>query len=164
MPCGRGFKKADRLSRILISHGKYLKSLQVKCVWIHIGRNYIRPLTEKSFIVARDMHVGFKVQLVVEFYIYPLCLDHSQTQKIAITPEQAHLKMSRPLPRLAVMSLCLEKAVPVCGSHPCGSNRLPSSVPVSSCLRSPFCIMGSSSLKVAQRWGSKNCFDYNGSL
>lgn len=35
---------------------------------------------EKSFMVAWDMHVGFKVQLVVEFYIYPLCLDRSQIQ------------------------------------------------------------------------------------
>lgn len=31
-------------------------------------------------MVAWDMHVGFKVQLVVEFYIYPLCLDRSQIQ------------------------------------------------------------------------------------
>lgn len=115
MPCGRGFKKADTLSRILISLCKYLKSLQVKCIRIHMDRNHIRPLTEKSFIMARDMHVGFKVQLVVEFYIYPLCLDHSQIQRIAKTPEQAHLKMSRPLPRPAVLSLCLEKSLQFMG-------------------------------------------------
>lgn len=93
---GGGFNKADRQSWTLISLGKNVKSLQVKCIRIHIDRNPIRPLTEKSFIVARDMHVGFKVQLVVEFYIYPLCLGCSQIQKIAKTPEQSHLKMSRP--------------------------------------------------------------------
>lgn len=55
------------------------------------------------------MRVGFKVQLVVEFYIYLLCLDRSQIQKIAKTPEQAHLKMSHPLPQMAVLSLRWEK-------------------------------------------------------
>lgn len=47
---------------------------------IHIDRNHIRPLTEKNFILAKHMQVGFKVQLVVEFYVFPLCLDHSQIQ------------------------------------------------------------------------------------
>lgn len=86
--------------------------------------------------MAGDMHVGFKVQLVVEFFIYTLCLGHSQIQKIAKTPEQAHLKMSRPLPSLAAMSL-LGKSVPVCGSYLVGSSRLSSSVPDSSGSRSP---------------------------
>lgn len=121
---------------MLISLGKYLKSLRVKCIKIHIDRNHIRPLTEKDFIMTGDMHVGFKVQLVVEFFIYAFCLGHCQIQKIAKTPEQAHLKMSRPLPSLAAMSL-LGKAVPVCGSYLIGSSRLSSSVPVSAGLRNP---------------------------
>lgn len=54
----------------------------VKWFRIHIDRNHIRPFAEKSFIRATDMHVGFKVQLVVEFFIYPLCLGRSQIQKL----------------------------------------------------------------------------------
>lgn len=39
------------------------------------------PLAEKSVIMAGGMQdVGFKVQLVVEFYLDPLCLDQSQTR------------------------------------------------------------------------------------
>lgn len=66
---------------MLISLVKYLKSLRVKCIKIHLDRNHIRPLTEKDFIMAGDTHVGFKVQLVVEFFIYTLHLGHSQIQK-----------------------------------------------------------------------------------
>lgn len=78
---GEDLKKAGRLSWILIALGKHLKSLQVKCIRIHINRNHIRPLAEKSFIAATYMHVGFKVQLVVEFYIYHFYLDQSHIQK-----------------------------------------------------------------------------------
>lgn len=53
-----------------------MNSLQVKCIRIHIDRNHIKPLAER-----RDMHVGFKVQLVVEFFIYCLCLGRCQIQK-----------------------------------------------------------------------------------
>lgn len=79
-PVGEDFKRQTDCPGFSISLGKSLKSLQLKCNWVHIDRNHIRRLMEKSFMVAWDMHVGFKVQLVVEFYIYPLCLDRSQIQ------------------------------------------------------------------------------------
>lgn len=48
------------------------------------NRNFLRPLTRgntnKHFLMARFMYiVGFKVQLVVEFYSY-LHLDHCQNK------------------------------------------------------------------------------------
>lgn len=75
------------------------------------------PLQRGVSSLARDVH-GFKVQLVVEFYIYPLCLDHSQTQNIffAKTPEQAHQQMSRPPPRAGSIVSLPGKAAPVSSS------------------------------------------------
>lgn len=37
---------------------------------IHIDRNHPEPLTVERLLRAGDMHEGFKVQLVVEFYIF----------------------------------------------------------------------------------------------
>lgn len=68
------------LQCVLISFDKYPKSLRVKCIRIHTDRNYIRLLSEENFIMAGDQHVGFKVQLVVEFHILSVCLGHSQIQ------------------------------------------------------------------------------------
>lgn len=68
------------------------------------------PWWEESFrfllrrwLTYGDMDVGFKVQLVVEFYIY--CpYPKNQTQKMSKTPEQAHLERSSPLLHLAALS------------------------------------------------------------
>lgn len=93
----------------------------MKCIRIHIDRNHIRPLIEKSFIPATDMHEGFKVQLVVEFYIYPLCLGRSHKYC------RKHLsRRIRRCPFDSIVSLLgKKKAVQVCWSWLSGSTDPP---------------------------------------
>lgn len=90
----------------LSSLGKYLKSLQVKYIRIYFDRNHNRPLAEKNFILAGDTLVRLKVQLVVEFFSSIICVwIAARYKKLAKTPERVHLKMSRPLPSPAELSL-----------------------------------------------------------
>lgn len=69
MPCWRESCKANRFCPTRVKEST------------STGIISFRSIIEKRVIMATDMHVGFKVQLVVEFYIYFLWLGHSQIQK-----------------------------------------------------------------------------------
>lgn len=97
----------------------------MKCIRIHTDRNHIGQRGVRRGLTPT--HVGFKVQLVVEFSFYPLCLSRCQIQRCQNTRAGASEDVPPP-PQVAVSSPCGKK-LSICGSRLIGSSR-PSSEPL----------------------------------
>lgn len=80
--------------------GKQILSYTSKRIHID-GIISFRSIIEKRVIMATDMHVGFKVQLVVEFYIYFFVAGSQPDTKKLPTPQQV------PRPLAQQYRLCL---------------------------------------------------------